>query len=171
MNNEFLSRANNREQCPEIYYLNYKDFYSFVLVAPNPAGYSINMPSSHRSSYSLSGAQRLGQSGDLLIEQVLGLLPHPSSSAVLQLEEAGQKSLTELFRTLTRHQRWQVVDADNAQGRALAASGESHRHGGFVEGGGNVVDGNGVVGVGTVGKDGQYPCVPGVLQMIRTCQR
>lgn len=94
------------------------------------------------------GTQRLGQSSHLLVEEVLGLLPNSGGLAILQLEEAGHESLTELLGALTGHQRWQVVNTDNTERRVLEAGGEGHRDGGLVEGGGDVVDGNGIVGVG-----------------------
>lgn len=99
-------------------------------------------------------AQRLGQSSHLLIEQVFGLLPHPGGVAILQLEEAGQERLTELLGALTRHQRRQVVNTDNTEGRVLEASRESNGDGGLVEGGGDVVDGDRVVRVGAIGEQG-----------------
>lgn len=43
-----------------------------------------------------------------------------------------------------------MVNADDAQRRALGATVQSDRHGGLVESGGDVVDGDGVVRVGPV---------------------
>lgn len=42
-----------------------------------------------------------------------------------------------------------MINADNTQGRALGASGKRDRDGGFIKGGCDVVDRNGVVGVGS----------------------
>jgi hypothetical protein len=46
-----------------------------------------------------------------------------------------------------------VVDADDAEWQVVAALGERDRHGRFAEGGVDVVDGDGVVGVGGVAGD------------------
>lgn len=43
-----------------------------------------------------------------------------------------------------------MVNADNAQRRALGVSGQVDGHGWLIEGRGDVVDGDRVVGVGTV---------------------
>lgn len=116
-------------------------------------------------------AQRLGQSSHLLVEEVLGLLPNSGGVAILQLEEAGQESLTELLGALTGHQRRQVVNTDNTERRVLEAGGESHGNGGLVEGGCNVVDGNRVVGVGATAKGSVYMCLTEVLRTVLTCRR
>lgn len=115
------------------------------------------MPSSHFSSYRplipttrRLLAERRRQSGNLLIEQILGLTPHTRSLAVLQLKEAGHESLAELLGALTREQGGQVVNADDGQRRALSVRGQVDGHGRLVEGGGDVVDGDRVVRVGAV---------------------
>lgn len=105
----------------------------------------------HRVTFSIHlRTQRLGQSSYLLLEQVLSLGPHPRSGAVLQLKETGQESLAEHLRALTGEEGGQVVDADHAQGRALGARGQCDRHSRLVEGGGDVVDGDWVVGICSV---------------------
>lgn len=80
--------------------------------------------------------QRLRQSSNLLLEELLSLLPHTGSGALLQLQETGHESLAELLGALAGEERGQVVDADDAQGGTLR-SGQLHGDGGLVEGGGD----------------------------------
>lgn len=91
---------------------------------------------------------RLGQSSDLLIEELLGLLPDASVGAVVQSKETGQESLAEHFRALAGEQGGEVINADHAQGRAALQA--SDGDGGLVECGGDIIQGNGVEGVGAV---------------------
>ena len=62
-----------------------------------------------------------------------------------------------------------MVDADHAQGRALRTGRKGDRHSRLVEGGGDIVNGDGVVGVGAVeGVTLAYPDatrVPGYLRI------
>ena len=102
-------------------------------------------------------AQTLGQRGHLLLEQILGLLPHPGVLAVLQLQKAGHQGLAEHLGAFPGEERGQVVDADDAERGALGARGQDDRHGGLVEGGRDIVNGNGVVRVGTVGGNELVP--------------
>jgi len=66
---------------------------------------------------------------------------------VLQLQQAGQQRLAEPLGALARQQGRQVVDADHAQWQARVAQWQGDGHGRLVKGGGDVVDGDGVVGV------------------------
>lgn len=91
----------------------------------------------------------LGQRGHLLLEQILGLLPHAGVLAVLQLQKAGHQGLAEHLGALPGEERGQMVNADDAERGTLGARGQDDRHGGLVEGGRDGVDGDGVVGVGT----------------------
>lgn len=94
--------------------------------------------------------QRLGKSSNLLVEQILGLLPDASICAVLELKQAGHQGLAEHLGTLTGEERGEVVNADDAKRGALSSSREGNGHSGLVEGGRDIVNGNGVVRVGTV---------------------
>lgn len=96
--------------------------------------------------------QRLGQSSNLLVEQILGLLPDASICPVLELQQAGHKSLAEHLRALTGKERGEVVNADHAKRGALGSSRQSDGHSGLVEGSRDVVNGNGVVRVCTVSR-------------------
>lgn len=78
---------------------------------------------------------------------MLGLLPHPGGSAVLQLEETGQQSLAEHLGALAGKKGGKVVNADHAETGALGTSGQSDWDSGLVECGGDIVDGDRVVGV------------------------
>lgn len=115
------------------------------------------MPSNHFSSYlpliTITRhllAERHRQSSNFLIEEILSLSPNTGSAAVLQLKKTGQESLAELLGALTGEQGGQVVNADDAQRRALSVGGQLDGHGRLVEGGGDVVDGDRVVRVGAV---------------------
>lgn len=99
----------------------------------------------------LQGA--LGESGDLVVEELLGLLPNTDILPVLETEQTGKQVCAEGLRCLTRQQTGQVVDADDAQRQTVAALGESHGHCRLREGGVDVVDGDGVVGVSGVARD------------------
>lgn len=103
----------------------------------------------------------LRQGSHLLVEQVLGLLPDPRISPVIQLKQTRQQSLAEHLRALPREERREVVNADHAEGRALGAGGEGDGDSGLVEGGGDIVDRDGVVGVrrvsAHVANNGQSP--------------
>lgn len=94
--------------------------------------------------------QRLGQSSNLLLEQILGLFPDASICAVLELQQAGHQSLTKHLRALTGEERGEVVNANHTKRGALSSSRQSNRHSGLVEGGRDVVNGDWVVRVGTV---------------------
>lgn len=113
---------------------------------------SINAPSSHLYLHSYCAhlsTQRLRQSSDLLVEKILGLLPHPGSRPVLQLEKAGQKSLAEHLGAFTGQEGGEMVNADDAKERALGAARQGDRNCWLVECGSDIVDGDRVVGVGS----------------------
>lgn len=93
------------------------------------------------------------QGGDLVVEKLLGLLPDADILPVLETEQTGEQVCAEGLGCLTRQQTGQVVDADDAQRQTVAALGERHGYCGFAEGGVDVVDGDGVVGVGGVARD------------------
>ena len=78
----------------------------------------------------------LRESGDLVVEELLGLLPDTDVLPVLETEQTGQ-----------------VVDAYDAQRQTVAALGQRHGYCGLAESGVDVVDGDGVVGVGGVARD------------------
>lgn len=92
-------------------------------------------------------AEGFRQGGDLLLEEILGLLPDAGILPVLELEQAGKQSLAELLGTLTGQERWQVVDTDHTQGRTLRASRQGDRYRRLVKGSCDVVHGDRVVGV------------------------
>lgn len=94
-----------------------------------------------------------GQSGDLVLEELLSLLPDADVLPVLEAEQTGQQVGAESLRCLARKQAGQVVDADHAQGQTVAAFGQRDGHCGLGEGGVDVVDWDGVVGVGGVARD------------------
>lgn len=89
----------------------------------------------------------LGQSGNLLIEEFLSLLPDARILAVLELQQAWHQSFAEHLGALTGKKRREVINADHAERRTLAATWQSHRYCGLIEGGGDVVDRDWVVGV------------------------
>ena len=93
------------------------------------------------------------QGGDLVVEQLLGLLPDTDVLPVLETEQTGEQVCAEGLRCLAGQQTGQVVDADDAQRKTVAALGEGHGYCGLAEGGVDVVDGDGVVGVGGVARD------------------
>lgn len=95
----------------------------------------------------------LGQGGDLVLEQLLSLLPNADVLPVVETKQTGQQVCAESLRCLARQQARQVVDADHAQRQTVAALGEGDGHGWLGEGGVDVVDGNGVVRVGGVAGD------------------
>jgi hypothetical protein len=95
----------------------------------------------------------VGQRGDLGLEQLLGLLPDTYVLPVLQTEQTGQQVGAESLGRLTGQQARQVVDANHAERQVIAALGKLDRHGGFAEGGVDVVDGDRVVRVGGVAGD------------------
>jgi hypothetical protein len=99
----------------------------------------------------LQGALR--ESGDLVVEELLGLRPDTDVLPVLEAEKTGKQVCAEGLGCLTRQKTGQVVDADDAQWQTVAALGESHGHCGLREGGVDVVDGDGVVGVSGVAGD------------------
>ena len=102
-------------------------------------------------SLALQGAR--GESGDLVVEKLLGLLPDTDILPVLETEQTGKQVCAEGLGCLTGQQTGQVVDADDAQRQAVAALGEGNGNCGLAEGGVDVVDGDGVVGVGGVARD------------------
>lgn len=75
----------------------------------------------------------LGQGGNLLIEELLCLLPDPSVGAVIQGKKTGQECFTEHFGALARKQRWKVIDTDHAQRWSIFQLGVRDAHGGLVE--------------------------------------
>jgi len=95
----------------------------------------------------------LGQSGDLVLEQLLGLLPDTDVLPVLETEQTGEQVCAEGFGCLAGQQTGQVIDADDAEWQTVAAFGQSDGHCRLAECGVDVVDGDGVVGVGGVARD------------------
>jgi hypothetical protein len=95
----------------------------------------------------------LGQGGDLVLEQLLSLLPDADVLPVLEAEQTGEQVCAESLRRFAREQTGQVIDADHAEGQTVAALGKRNRHGRLAEGGVDVVDGDRVVGVGGVARD------------------
>jgi hypothetical protein len=108
----------------------------------------------------------LWQTGNLVVEELLGLLPNPGAFAVLQGKQARKQVLAESFTGFTGKQSWQVVDGDYGEWRLAAAvilvysNAEKGRHqksildldrnSGLVKGGVDAVDWDGVVRVGGV---------------------
>jgi len=72
---------------------------------------------------------------------------------VLETEQTGEQICAEGLGCLAGQQTGQVVDADDAQRQTVAALREGHWYCGLAEGGVDVVDGDGVVGVGGVAGD------------------
>jgi hypothetical protein len=111
-----------------------------------------NAPSNHVNFHieDISAAglclKRLGQSSDLLIEELLGLLPDPRVGPVVKGEKARQEGFAEHLGALTGEQRWEVVNANHAQGWAVLQTGDGDC--GLIESGGDIIQGNGVEGVG-----------------------
>lgn len=89
----------------------------------------------------------LWQSCNLLVEKLLGLLPDARILAVLELKQAWHQSFAEHLGALTGKKRREVINADHTEGCALAAAWQAHRYCGLIEGGGDVVDRDRVVGV------------------------
>lgn len=102
---------------------------------------------------SLAVHRAFRQRGNLILEQLLRLLPDAHVLPVLQTEQTGQQRSAESLGRLARQQAGQVVDADDAQRQAVAALGQWHGNRRAGEGGVDVVDGNRVVGVGGVARD------------------
>jgi uncharacterized protein YqfA (UPF0365 family) len=90
--------------------------------------------------------KRLGQSSNLLVKELLGLLPDTRVGPVVESEKAGQKGLAEHLGALAGEEGGKVVDADHAQRRAALQASDGDC--GLVEGGGDIVQGDGVEGVG-----------------------
>ena len=95
----------------------------------------------------------LRESGDLVVEELLGLLPDTDVLPVLETEQTGEQVCAEGLRCLAGQQTGQVVDAYDAQRQTVAALGQRHGYCGLAESGVDVVDGDGVVGVGGVARD------------------
>jgi hypothetical protein len=114
---------------------------------------SINVPSDHIVLSSIHpgilSLVFLGQSSDLLIKELLSLLPDASIGPIVQGKKAGQESSAEHLRTLTGEERGQVINADHAERRSVGF-GKVYGNSGLVECGGDVVDGDRVVRVGAV---------------------
>lgn len=87
----------------------------------------------------------------LLLEELLSTLPDGCAGAVLEAHQAGQQGVAEGLGRLARQSRRQVVDGDDGQSGAVALY--VNLDGGLVEGGVDIVDGDGVVGVGGVAAD------------------
>ena len=112
-----------------------------------------NAPSNHvTSTYktptSATGLslKRLGQSSDLLIEELLGLLPDPRVGSVVQSEKARQECLAEHLGALAGEERGEVVNADHAQSWAARQAGDGNCW--LVESRSNIIQRNRVEGVG-----------------------
>lgn len=100
---------------------------------------------------SLDGA--LGQSGNLVLEQLLSLLPDTDVLPVLEAKQTWEQVCAEGLGCLAGQQTRQVVDADHAQRQTVAALGKRDRHCGLAESGVDVVDGDRVVRIGGVAGD------------------
>lgn len=87
------------------------------------------------------------ESCTLVLEQLLGLLPHPRILPVLQLEQTRQQSRAERFGGLSGQQRWKMVDADHAQRKVVRTGIQFHGDCGTIESCVDVVDGDRVVWV------------------------
>lgn len=94
-----------------------------------------------------SSPQVLRQSRNVVLEQFLRLLPDTGVGSVLELQETWEQGLAEHLRALTREQRRQMINADNAQGQFRVTQWEIDWHSGLVKGRRDVVDRHGVVGV------------------------
>jgi hypothetical protein len=92
----------------------------------------------------------LGQSGDLVLEQLLSLLPDADVLPILEAEQTWEQVCAESLRRFARKQTGQVVNADHAEGQTVTTLRKGNRHGRLAEGGIDVVDGNRVVRVGGV---------------------
>jgi hypothetical protein len=95
----------------------------------------------------------LGQSGNLVLEQLLSLLPDADVLPVFEAEQTGEQVCAEGLGRFARKQTGQVVDTDHAQGQTVATLGKRNRHGRLAEGGVDIVDGDRVVRVGGVARD------------------
>lgn len=95
----------------------------------------------------------LRQRSDLVVEQLLSLLPDTNVLPVLKAKQTRQQSRAESLGSLAGKQAREVVDADDAEGQAVAALGQGHGDRRVGEGGVDVVDGDGVVGVSSVAGD------------------
>lgn len=87
----------------------------------------------------------LGQRSNLLVEQLLGLNPHPRGLAVLEGQQARKQVVRESLRRLAGKKSGQVIDRDNGKGRStpvVLVSGDSI---------GGVALGTYSTGTGTVG--------------------
>lgn len=91
----------------------------------------------------------LGQGSNLLIEEILRLLPDPSIGAVIQGKKTRQECFTEHFRAFARKQTWEVIDTDHAQSWAIFQLGVRDGHGGLVESSCDVIQRNRVERVGS----------------------
>lgn len=81
------------------------------------------------------------------MEELLSLLPDPSVGAVIERKKARQESLAEHLRALTRKQRREVINADNAERETSSLqTGDGNCR--LIESGRNVVQRNGVQRVG-----------------------
>jgi hypothetical protein len=89
--------------------------------------------------------KRLGQSSDLLVEELLGLLPDPGVGPVVEGEKAGQEGFAEHLGALAGEEGWEVIDTDHAQCWAVLQTGDGDC--GLIEGRGDIIQGNGVEGV------------------------
>ena len=94
--------------------------------------------------------ERLGQRSNLLIEEILSLLPDTGVFPVLQLEQAREQGLAEHLRTLTRQKRREVVDADHTQASDLVSARQCNGNRRLVESGCNIIDWDRVMWVGPV---------------------
>lgn len=124
--------------------------------ASDTTGRVLYNPITRKSFFLFVGRKCLrlvGQSSDLVLEELLSLLPDTDVLPVLEAEQTGQQVCAESLGCLAGKQAGQVVDADDAERQIVAALGERHRHRGLGEGRVDVVDGDGVVGVGGVARD------------------
>lgn len=92
---------------------------------------------------------RLRQGSNLLIEELLSLLPDTRVGSVIKCEKARQKSFTEHLRALTGKEGGEMINADHAQGQGpILKPGDGDCR--FIKCGRNVVQRNGVQGVGAL---------------------
>lgn len=92
----------------------------------------------------------LGQRGNLLIKQLLRPHPHGGLLSILQAPKTRQQRIAKRLGRLTRQQRGEVIDGNDRQRRPRR---RLDGNGGLVKRRVDVVDGDGVVGVGRVARD------------------
>lgn len=100
----------------------------------------------------------LGQSGNLLLEQIFRLRPDASVLPILQLQQTGKQRLTEHLGAFTREKRGKMVNTDHAKRGALRPRRQSDGYCGLVESSGDIVHGNRIVGVSAASRVKSVGC-------------